>query len=68
MKWTKGTLGEMLYEIKTSSEYTLQDLFKIRDALVVLQGYGFADLDLLLEVMKFINQKAEQSLDKHCNL
>ena len=53
----KKALEKILHEIKTSPEYTLEDLSKIRDALVVLQGYGLADLDLLLEVMKFINQK-----------
>jgi hypothetical protein len=52
-------LEKLLYEIKTCPEYTIQDLFKIRDALVILQDYGLVDLDLLLEVMKFINQKAE---------
>jgi len=59
MKWTTTAINKLLYDIKNTSDYSIQDLFKIRDALVVLQGYGLADIDLLLEVMKFINQKAE---------
>lgn len=54
-------LKRLLREMKSDPEYTLEDLFKIRDALVVLQGYGLADLDLLLEVMKYINQKGENN-------
>ena len=60
MKWTTTAINKLLYDIKNTSDYSIQDLFKIRDALVVLQGYGLADIDLLLEVMKFINQKAEE--------
>ena len=40
--------------------YSLQDLFKIRDALNILNNYGFADLGLLLETNKYIEQKAKQ--------
>jgi hypothetical protein len=36
--------------------YTLNDLFKIRDALNILDAYGFADQDLLKEVKLFIAQ------------
>lgn len=56
----KVALEKLLHEMKICPEYTLQDLFKIRDALIVLRGYGLVDMDLLLEVMKFINQKAEE--------
>ncbi len=37
-------------------DFTLQELFKIRDALNILDFYGLADKDLLNEVNKFINQ------------
>jgi len=54
-------LERLLQDIKNERGYDLQDLFKIRDALIVLQGYGLADLDLLIEVMKYINQKGENN-------
>ncbi len=38
------------------NKYTLADLFKIRDALNILDFYDLADKDLLNEVNKFINQ------------
>jgi hypothetical protein len=57
----KSALVKILHEMKNCPEYKLEDLFKIRDALVILQGYGLADMDLLLEVMKYINQKAENN-------
>ena len=38
-------------------QYTIKDLFTIRDALEILKGYGFADLQLLEEVNKYIEQK-----------
>lgn len=37
--------------------YSLQDLFRIRDGLEILGIYGLADLDLLTEVNKYIQQK-----------
>ena len=57
----KEGLEKLLKEINQPDKYTLQDLFKIRDALVVLQGYGLVDMDLLIEVMKFINQEGEKN-------
>jgi len=44
--------------------YTIRDLFRIRDALEILKDYGFADLDLLDEVNKYIKWKAEN--EKPC--
>ena len=41
-------------------QYTIRDLFRIRDALEILADYGFADLDLLKEVKKYITQKAQE--------
>lgn len=38
-------------------KYSLSDLFKIRDALMILKGYNLEDLNLLEEVEKFIKQK-----------
>ena len=40
-------------------QYTIRDLFRIRDALEMLANYGFADMDLLQEVHKYIIQKTE---------
>ena len=57
MKLTNKALNVLYKDIKENQDYNLQDLFKIRDALIVLQGYGLADLNLVLEVMKFINEK-----------
>jgi len=57
----KQALERLFEEMKSAPEYTLQDLFKIRDALMILQGYGLADMDLLIEVMKFINEKGENN-------
>lgn len=57
----KVALEKLLHEMKTCPEYTLQDLFKIRDALIVLRGYGLVDMDLLIEVLKYINQKGENN-------
>lgn len=37
--------------------YSLAQLFKMRDALYVLDTFGKADLDLLREVEKWIGQK-----------
>lgn len=56
----KQALEKLLNEMKTCPDYSILDLFKIRDALVVLQGYGLEDLDLVLEVMKLINQESEK--------
>lgn len=56
-----NNITKVLNAIKNSSEYTLQDLFRIRDALMVLREYDLVDLDLLLEVMKFINDKGEKN-------
>ena len=39
--------------------YSLSDLFKIRDALMILAYYGLEDKVLLTEVNKYIAQKAE---------
>jgi hypothetical protein len=61
MEWTKGALKNLMQEMQSSEPYKLQDLFKIRDALMVLQGYGLADLELLIEVMKYINQEGQKS-------
>ena len=57
----REALDRLLEEMKQPDKYTLQDLFKIRDALVVLQGYGLVDMDLLIQVMKFINQEGEKN-------
>jgi len=59
MKWTNEALDRLSKLMKEEPGYDLQDLFKIRDALMVLQGYGLADMDLLLETMKYINQIGE---------
>ena len=45
--------------VLTHRGYSLQDLFKIRDALYILDKYDLADTDLLKEVEKYIKQKAE---------
>ncbi len=37
--------------------YSLQDLFKIRDALMILAYYSLEDKDLLNETLKYIEQK-----------
>jgi len=60
----REALDKLLEEMNKPDKYTLQDLFKIRDALVVLQGYGLVDMDLLIEVMKFINQEGEKTVCK----
>ena len=41
-------------------QYTIQDLFRIRDALEMLANYRLADMDLLQEVHKYITQKTER--------
>ena len=61
MKLSKEAIEKLLYEIKHSPDYTMDDLLKISNALTVLQGYGLADLDLCLEVSKFIIQKGEST-------
>ena len=38
--------------------FTIKELFEIRDSLMILAKYGLADLDLLVEVNKYILQKA----------
>ena len=37
--------------------YSLQDLFKIRDACLILARFGLEDRDLLNETLKYIGQK-----------
>ena len=56
---TKETARKILAsgDLNEPEQYTLKDLFAIRDALEILKDYGFADLDLLEEVKKFIIQK-----------
>lgn len=44
--------------LENPEEYTIRDLFSIRDNLEMLDSYGLADKDLLLEVKLFIEQKA----------
>jgi hypothetical protein len=39
--------------------YTLKDLFSIRDALEILKDYDLADEQLLEETNKYIQQKVE---------
>jgi len=63
MTMTRQALEKLLYEMKHSPDYTMEDLLKIQSALTVLQGYGLADLDLCLEVSKFIIQKKESTND-----
>ena len=41
-------------------QYTIRDLFRIRDSLEILANYGFADLDLLEETQKYIKLKVER--------
>jgi hypothetical protein len=52
-------LEKVLHEMKTSPDYTMEDLLKIQNALLVLSGYGLVDMDLFLEVSKYIAQKGE---------
>lgn len=37
--------------------YSLQDLFKIRDACIMLARFGLQDKDLLNETLRYIEQK-----------
>jgi len=37
--------------------FSLQDLFKIRDACLILARFGLEDIDLLNETLKYIVQK-----------
>ena len=37
--------------------YSLQDLFRIRDACITLARYGLGDKDLLNETLKYLEQK-----------
>jgi hypothetical protein len=59
-------LAQKILEIGDLEEptYTLGDLFRIRDALEILNTYNLADIDLLKEVNKFILQKIEELNDK----
>ncbi len=43
--------------ILDESTYSLQDLFRIRDACITLARYGLGDRDLLNEVLTYIGQK-----------
>lgn len=43
-------------ELRNFKPIPLSDLFKIRDALDVLDRYGLADKDLLQEVNKYIQE------------
>ena len=40
--------------------YSLQDLFKIRDALMILARFGLEDKELLTETLLYIDQKAKE--------
>ena len=51
------TLTTLLKEIEKPEQYSFNDLFKIRDALYILYDYDLADVDLLVQILKFINQK-----------
>ena len=55
-------LAQKLLDIGILNEgtYSLQDLFRIRDALMVLAFYGLEDKNLLTEVQKYINQKGDE--------
>ena len=54
---TKKILDKGILKDET---YSLQDLFKIRDALMMLARYGLEDKDLLTETLKYLEQKAER--------
>ena len=45
-------------ELFRGGEYSFNDLFKMRDALYILDVYGKADLDLLREIEKMIEEKS----------
>lgn len=60
-KYTNEALDRLWNEMKIDKGLGLQDLFKIRDALMILQGYGLADMELMIEVMKYINQIGENN-------
>lgn len=40
--------------------YDLQDLFKVRDALIILAGYELENKDMLFEVNKEIQEKTRK--------
>ena len=54
-------LDKLLQEMKQVPKYTLQDLFKIRDAIDILAKYDLHDKDLLYEVNKFIAQELPEN-------
>ena len=58
---TKELARKLLASGELNEEgYSFRDLFRIRDALLILADYGLADLDLLKEVSKYIKQKEEE--------
>lgn len=63
----REALEKLLIEVEKESEYTLNDLFKIRDALDILAKYNLHDKDLLAEVNKFINDWQFYSEDANRN-
>ena len=55
---TKILARELLAKnILNDPTFSLQDLFKIRDACLILARFGLEDIDLLNETLKYIVQK-----------
>jgi len=53
---TKLQLLQAIYE---PSKFDLHDLFKIRDALMILAYYGLEDKDLLTETLQAIEERVD---------
>ena len=51
---------QLIKELKAFHDTPLLDLFRIRDALMILKEYGMEDRDLLIEVEKYIKQQQEK--------
>ncbi len=57
---TRSIAKELLAKnILDEPTYSLQDLFKIRDACMMLARYGLEDNDLLQETLKYLGERWE---------
>jgi hypothetical protein len=50
----------LLEAIKKTPDYSLSDLFKIRDALEILRQYNMEDRELLEQVSLYIREKVDR--------
>ena len=58
---TKTLAKELLAKnILDDKTFSLQDLFKIRDACITLARFGLEDKSLLNETLKYLEQKVEE--------